>query len=197
MSQQSGHRCGSTAPLLHGGRRVLIRVRPVAGHELVVDAGVLICTFDSEVVERMLACPVARLAPAQKLLRRTVAFTIPRAARTIELSVLTSQCLDRRIPDKATLVREVTAWMHNRNVQQSGIDWRFTTPTHASNSSASSGDPAMTVLYLAGQRRGSRQGDATNSGLPCQSERLVASMGPTSKAETPRMWRSGAPLSLC
>jgi len=45
----------------------------------------------------------------------------------IELSVLTSQCLDRRIADKVTLVREVTAWMHERNVQQSGIDWRFTT----------------------------------------------------------------------
>ena len=46
----------------------------------------------------------------------------------IELSVLTRQCLDRRIPDKATLVREVSAWMHDRNFQQSGIDWRFTTP---------------------------------------------------------------------
>jgi hypothetical protein len=46
----------------------------------------------------------------------------------IELSVLTRQCLDRRIPDKDTLVREVTTWMHDRNVQQSTIDWRFTTP---------------------------------------------------------------------
>ena len=45
-----------------------------------------------------------------------------------ELSVLSSQCLDRRIPDKDTLVREVTAWTHDRNVQQSTIDWRFTTP---------------------------------------------------------------------
>jgi hypothetical protein len=45
-----------------------------------------------------------------------------------ELSVLTSQCLDRRIPDKATLVDEVTAWMHDRNVHGATIDWRFTTP---------------------------------------------------------------------
>jgi len=45
-----------------------------------------------------------------------------------ELSVLTGQCLDRRIPDRDTLVREVTAWMHDRNVQRSTIDWRFTTP---------------------------------------------------------------------
>jgi hypothetical protein len=46
----------------------------------------------------------------------------------IELSVLSSQCLDQRIPDKTTLVREVTAWMHDRNIEQSTIDWRFTTP---------------------------------------------------------------------
>ena len=44
-----------------------------------------------------------------------------------ELSVLTRQCLDRRIPDRDTLVQEVSAWGHNRNVKQTGIDWRFTT----------------------------------------------------------------------
>jgi hypothetical protein len=44
-----------------------------------------------------------------------------------ELSVLASQSLDRRIPDKLTLTSEVTAWMRDRNVQQSAIDWRFTT----------------------------------------------------------------------
>jgi hypothetical protein len=46
----------------------------------------------------------------------------------IELSVLSSQCLDRRIPDKTTLIRELTSWMDDRNGQQSTIDWRFTTP---------------------------------------------------------------------
>jgi hypothetical protein len=35
--------------------------------------------------------------------------------------------LDRRIPDRDTLIREVGAWMHDRNVEQSTIDWRFTT----------------------------------------------------------------------
>jgi hypothetical protein len=44
-----------------------------------------------------------------------------------ELSVLNGQCLDRRIPDRDVLVREVGAWIHNRNVEQSTIDWRFTT----------------------------------------------------------------------
>jgi hypothetical protein len=45
----------------------------------------------------------------------------------IELSVLTRQCLDRRIPDQETLQREVKAWERNRNTQQKGVDWRFTT----------------------------------------------------------------------
>ncbi len=44
-----------------------------------------------------------------------------------ELSVLSRQCLDRRMPDKATLSREVAAWVHNRNTEQATIDWRFTT----------------------------------------------------------------------
>ena len=44
-----------------------------------------------------------------------------------ELSVLSGQCLDRRIPDRNMLVREVGAWTHDRNVDQSTIDWRFTT----------------------------------------------------------------------
>jgi hypothetical protein len=46
----------------------------------------------------------------------------------IELRVLTRQCLNQRIPDRDTLVREVTAWTHDRNVHHSAIDWRFTTP---------------------------------------------------------------------
>ena len=44
-----------------------------------------------------------------------------------ELSVLSGQCLDRRIPDRDMLVREVSAWTHDRNADQSTIDWRFTT----------------------------------------------------------------------
>jgi hypothetical protein len=45
----------------------------------------------------------------------------------IELSVLSRQCLDRRIPDHDTLVREVAAWEVARNARQCTIDWRFTT----------------------------------------------------------------------
>jgi hypothetical protein len=45
----------------------------------------------------------------------------------IELSVLSRQCLDRRIPDQATLAREVAAWEAARNARGVIADWRFTT----------------------------------------------------------------------
>ncbi len=44
----------------------------------------------------------------------------------IELSVLTSQCLARRIPSKEILTKEVAAWSKRRNSQQKTVDWRFT-----------------------------------------------------------------------
>lgn len=45
----------------------------------------------------------------------------------IELSILSRQCLDRRIPDLDTLKAEVNAWQDNRNHEETWIDWRFTT----------------------------------------------------------------------
>ena len=45
----------------------------------------------------------------------------------IELGVLASQCLDRRIPDKQSLVAEVAAWHKQRNKYHAKADWRFTT----------------------------------------------------------------------
>jgi transposase len=44
-----------------------------------------------------------------------------------ELSILSRQCLDRRIENKELLIREVANWEHNRNVHESKIDWQFTT----------------------------------------------------------------------
>ena len=44
-----------------------------------------------------------------------------------ELSVLSGQCLDRRIADKHTLVEEVAAWVASRNKNNTKADWRFTT----------------------------------------------------------------------
>jgi hypothetical protein len=45
----------------------------------------------------------------------------------IELSVLSRQCLDRRIPDQPTLEREVATWEQQRNAAEVRVDWRFTT----------------------------------------------------------------------
>jgi DDE superfamily endonuclease len=42
-----------------------------------------------------------------------------------ELGILAAQCLDRRIPDKQTLIGEIAAWEHDRNAQHTRSDWRF------------------------------------------------------------------------
>lgn len=44
-----------------------------------------------------------------------------------ELSVLSTQCLSRRIPDKQTLTDEVAAWQAERNRKHAKADWQFTT----------------------------------------------------------------------
>jgi hypothetical protein len=44
-----------------------------------------------------------------------------------ELSALTRQCLNRRIPDRQTLEHETTAWYLHRNQAQKSVDWQFTT----------------------------------------------------------------------
>jgi uncharacterized small protein (DUF1192 family) len=45
----------------------------------------------------------------------------------IELSILSRQCLDRRIGSQTELAREVAAWQAKRNGREVGINWRFTT----------------------------------------------------------------------
>ena len=46
----------------------------------------------------------------------------------IELSALATQCLgNRRIPNIATLNKELLAWESKRNSSQTGVDWHFTT----------------------------------------------------------------------
>lgn len=44
-----------------------------------------------------------------------------------ELSVLTRQCLNRRLPDLETVAQEVTAWAAQRNRRQVKVQWHFTT----------------------------------------------------------------------
>jgi hypothetical protein len=45
----------------------------------------------------------------------------------IELSILSRQCLDRRIPDDAMLRREIIAYEDTRHAAKAAITWRFTT----------------------------------------------------------------------
>ena len=80
------------------------------------------------------ACLYTRFEPqeARRLAERFEFHFTPKHASwlniaEIELSVLARQCLDRRIPDRATLEREVAAWEAHRNSLVKGVDWRFTT----------------------------------------------------------------------
>ena len=43
----------------------------------------------------------------------------------IELSVLSRQCLKRRIPDLETMKQETASWEKERNQQQATVNWRF------------------------------------------------------------------------
>jgi hypothetical protein len=44
-----------------------------------------------------------------------------------ELAILSNQCLDRRIPDRRSLERQVAAWLRDRNIHNVKADWRFKT----------------------------------------------------------------------
>ncbi len=45
----------------------------------------------------------------------------------IELSALVRSCLNRRIPDQATLSQEAQAWAEERNRKTIRVEWRFAT----------------------------------------------------------------------
>ena len=45
----------------------------------------------------------------------------------IELSVLSRQCLSRRIADQAILKHEILTWQNRRNEQGATVNWQFTT----------------------------------------------------------------------
>jgi transposase len=45
----------------------------------------------------------------------------------IELSVLSRQCLERRVPDSEALEREANAWQDRRDGAGITVDWRFST----------------------------------------------------------------------
>lgn len=71
-------------------------------------------------------------AEARRILQRLEIHYTPKHGSWLnmaetELSVLSKQCLRRRLPDKPTLTREVAAWEHARNSARCRVDWQFTT----------------------------------------------------------------------
>ena len=68
---------------------------------------------------------------AHRLLQRLEFHYTPKHGRwlnmvEIELSVLTGQCLKRRLPDKALVQQEIAAWERQRNATKATVQWRFT-----------------------------------------------------------------------
>ena len=75
---------------------------------------------------------LAKMANSRRLAKRLEIHFTPKHGSwlnvaEIELRVLTVQCLDRRIPERATLEREVAAWEEQRNSVSAAVDWQFTT----------------------------------------------------------------------
>ena len=71
-------------------------------------------------------------AEARRLLERLEMHHTPQHGSWLhmaetELSVLATQCLDRRLPDKEPLTREVAAWEKQRNTAKCRVDGQFTT----------------------------------------------------------------------
>jgi hypothetical protein len=71
-------------------------------------------------------------ADARRILRKLACHRTPvhgswLKMAEVELAVLARQCLNRRVPDRAAMTREPSAWHARRNHRQAVIDWRFPT----------------------------------------------------------------------
>jgi transposase len=94
------------------------RIRVVLDNLSTHSAGALYQTFPAE--------------QARSILRRLEFHFVPKHASwlnmvEIEIGVLASQCLDRRIESHVRLVAEVAAWEKQRNTARARITWSFTT----------------------------------------------------------------------
>jgi DDE superfamily endonuclease len=72
-------------------------------------------------------------AEARRLVEKLACHYTPKHGSWLKMAemalrLLQRQCLDRRIPDEATLIREVAAWEAQRNQAHATIDWRFSIP---------------------------------------------------------------------
>ena len=68
---------------------------------------------------------------ARRILRRLEIHYTPKHASwlnmvEVEIGVMVAQCLDRRIPSKDLLIKEVKAWERRRNRDKARVNWLFT-----------------------------------------------------------------------
>jgi hypothetical protein len=94
------------------------RIRVVLDNLSTHSAGALYQTFPAD--------------EARRVLRRLEFHYVPKHASwlnmvEIEIGVLASQCLDRRIESYTRLVAETAAWEKRRNAESARINWMFTT----------------------------------------------------------------------
>jgi transposase len=94
------------------------RIRVVLDNLSTHSAGALYQTFPAD--------------EARRMLRRLEFHYVPKHASwlnmvEIEIGVLASQCLDRRIESYARLVAETAAWEKQRNAACARVNWMFTT----------------------------------------------------------------------
>ncbi|HEY3499914.1 MAG TPA: IS630 family transposase [Polyangiaceae bacterium] len=88
---------------------------------------------------------------ARRILRRLEFHYTPKHASwlnmvEIEISVLASQCLDRRIPDRSTLEAAIGAWQKSRNASGARIRWMFSVDKARKKLSKSYPQPAPRPL---------------------------------------------------
>jgi transposase len=91
---------------------------------------------------------------ARRILRRLEFHFTPKHASwlnmvEIEIGVMVHQCLDRRIPDKDTLVSEIAAWELRRNAERSRIKWMFTVERARKKLRRAYPEPALTPVRAA------------------------------------------------
>jgi transposase len=84
---------------------------------------------------------------AHRLLRRLEFHYTPKHASwlnmvEIEIGVLRSQCLDRRIAERDHMIAEIAAWERERNAQGARIKWMFTTERARAKLARAYPDPA-------------------------------------------------------
>lgn len=94
------------------------RIRVVLDNLSTHTAGALYRTFPAAEARRLLRCLEFHYTPKHASWLNMV---------EIEISVLSKQCLDRRIDSYARLVSETAAWERRRNAERARINWMFTT----------------------------------------------------------------------